>query len=104
MIKEQKLANQHFRILDIVEKPKQNPPSQFAVTGRYVFNPSIFTYLDKVEKGLGREIQLTDAIKQLLEDEECYGVRIEGERFDIGSDEDYFQLLKKIWDERTENQ
>ncbi len=104
VIKEERLTHQHFKILDIVEKPNDHPPSQFAVTGRYIFNPSIYTYLDKIEKGLGGEIQLTDAIKQLLEDEECYGVRIEGERFDIGSDEDYFQLLKKIWDERTENQ
>ncbi|WP_241657856.1 UTP--glucose-1-phosphate uridylyltransferase [Anaerobacillus alkaliphilus] len=94
VVKEEKISDLHYKILDIVEKPKSSPPSNLAVTGRYIFNPSIFTYLDKVEKGVGGEIQLTDAIKALLVEEECFGINIQGKRYDIGSAKDYLTLLK----------
>lgn len=96
VIKGNQLTLQQYEIVDIVEKPVLNPPSELAVTGRYVFSPSIFSFLNQVERGIGGEIQLTDAVKQLLIKEQCYGLIIDGERFDIGSDEDYFRLLLKM--------
>lgn len=52
-----------YRIQDIVEKPKQNPPSHFAAAGRYIFTPDIFNELEALEADSGGEVQLTDAIK-----------------------------------------
>lgn len=97
VIKEKKLAKRQFQVIDIVEKPENFPPSDLAVTGRYIFSPAIFTYLEKVEKGAGGEIQLTDAIKALLADEQCFGYSIMGHRYDIGSEADYLELIKKMW-------
>lgn len=97
VIKEKKMTKRNFQVMDIVEKPETNPPSDLAVTGRYIFTPSIITYLEKIEKGAGGEIQLTDAIKALLEDEQCFGYSIIGDRYDIGSEIDYLKLIKKVW-------
>lgn len=97
VIKEQKVSQNTYKIVDIVEKPEVSPPSNLAVTGRYVFTPTIFHFLEQVEKGAGGEIQLTDAIKALLNDESCYGVKLAGKRYDIGSANDYLKLLNKMW-------
>ena len=90
-----------YKIVDIVEKPKQNPPSNLAVTGRYVFTPHIMTELENLVPGAGNEIQLTDAIKKLLNKETCYGKIITGERYDIGKEEEYLTLLNKIYKRKT---
>jgi UTP--glucose-1-phosphate uridylyltransferase len=60
-----------------------------------VFTPKIFAALDRTEPGKGGEIQLTDAIKLLIEEgEKVYGVRLQGERrYDIGNFESYFQAF-----------
>ena len=97
VVKEKEIDKRQYQVIDIVEKPRSSPPSNLAVTGRYVFNPSIFTYLEKVERGAGGEIQLTDAIKASLSDENCYGVNLIGERYDIGKDEDYRKLMIRFW-------
>lgn len=71
---------------DIVEKPAPEvAPSTMAVIGRYVFEPKIFDYLEKVTPGLGGEIQLTDAIAASLKDIPTYVHRFDGQRFDCGS-------------------
>jgi UTP--glucose-1-phosphate uridylyltransferase len=98
VIKEKKMTKRKFQVMDIVEKPETNPPSDLAVTGRYIFTPSIFTYLEKVEKGAGGEIQLTDAIKASLEDENCFGIKIDGDRYDIGKEADYIKLINRLWE------
>ncbi len=70
----------------MVEKPKpENAPSTLAVIGRYVLEPEIFTALESVERGVGGEIQLTDAIASLLGQGKTYAHRFEGRRFDCGS-------------------
>lgn len=90
-------TNEHvYELNDIVEKPKINPPSNLAVIGRYVFTPTIFKYLNVLKPGVGGELQLTDAIKQLLQHEKCYGKVVTGERYDIGSVKDYLKLINKI--------
>jgi UTP--glucose-1-phosphate uridylyltransferase len=72
-------------IKDMVEKPKpQDAPSQNAIIGRYILTPRIFTMLENLKPGSGGELQLTDAIKALLEFEKVYGFRYEGKRHDAG--------------------
>lgn len=74
------------RIAQIVEKPKpEDAPSDLAVVGRYVLSPKIFELLEATGKGAGGEIQLTDAIADLLRTEEVNAYRFEGTRFDCGT-------------------
>ena len=70
-----------MRIERLVEKPKQDPPSNLAVIGRYVLPPRIFEILEAVKPGVGGEIQLTDALAVLAREEGLLGYRFEGDRF-----------------------
>jgi UTP--glucose-1-phosphate uridylyltransferase len=80
------------RIRGIVEKPKPAvAQSNLAVIGRYVLTPRIFDMLSRVKPGAGGEIQLTDAISQLLTQERVLAVRLPGRRFDCGSKLGYVQ-------------
>ena len=73
-------------VIGLVEKPKPEvAPSTLAVIGRYVFEPSIFDYLEKVTPGAGGEIQLTDAMEASLESVPMTACRFSGRRFDCGS-------------------
>lgn len=81
-----------FRIEDLVEKPEPGcEPSRHAVMGRYVLSPGIFRHLRNSGVGAGGEIQLTDAIKSLAEDEPVWGVMYKGERFDCGTMESWLR-------------
>ncbi|MBN7135457.1 UTP--glucose-1-phosphate uridylyltransferase [Lysobacter enzymogenes] len=74
------------RITAIVEKPKPDvAPSNLAVVGRYVLNPRIFELLENTTPGAGGEIQLTDAIATLLQQEAVNAYRFQGTRFDCGT-------------------
>ena len=74
------------RINAIVEKPKPEvAPSNLAVVGRYVLSPRIFSLLETIRPGAGGEIQLTDAIAELLKIEQVDAYRFEGTRFDCGT-------------------
>ena len=74
-----------YRLTDMVEKPDiKDAPSQLAVLGRYVLSPEIFSYLETQEAGAGNEIQLTDAIRRLLEIQQVYAYDFEGQRYDVG--------------------
>ncbi|HEY0662481.1 MAG TPA: UTP--glucose-1-phosphate uridylyltransferase GalU [Lysobacter sp.] len=74
------------RISAIVEKPQPEvAPSNLAVVGRYVLNPRIFSLLESTRPGAGGEIQLTDAIAALLEEEAVNAYRFQGTRFDCGT-------------------
>jgi UTP--glucose-1-phosphate uridylyltransferase len=71
---------------DLVEKPSQEAaPSDLAVLGRYVLTPKIFNVLESTPRGAGGEIQLTDAIRDLIEEQPVYGYQFEGERHDAGT-------------------
>jgi UTP--glucose-1-phosphate uridylyltransferase len=72
------------RIDQIVEKPKQNAPSNLAVIGRYALPPGIFEILERVQPGVGGEIQLTDALAVLAKGPGLLGYRFEGDRYDAG--------------------
>ncbi|MBQ4401444.1 MAG: UTP--glucose-1-phosphate uridylyltransferase GalU [Synergistaceae bacterium] len=75
-----------FRVNDMVEKPKlSDAPSRYAIMGRYVLSPEIFTFLHTQQAGAGGEIQLTDAIRELAKTEPVWGVVYHGRRFDCGT-------------------
>jgi UTP--glucose-1-phosphate uridylyltransferase len=85
------------RIEEIVEKPAvEEAPSNLAVMGRYVFTPEIFDALDRVQPGKGNEIQLTDAISLLLQEQEVYGFCFQEGRFDIGNKLDYLRATVEL--------
>ena len=73
-----------YKVNNFVEKPKENPPSNLAIMGRYVLTPEIFTILDNQKIGAGGEVQLTDAIQQLNQLQEVYAYDFEGTRYDVG--------------------
>lgn len=73
------------RMTDFVEKPNlKEAPSNRAVLGRYILTNTIFDYLDSQEEGAGNEIQLTDAVKRMMEVEPVYACSFVGLRYDIG--------------------
>lgn len=84
VIKGQKVAPGVYKVLDLVEKPKVNPPSNLAIIGRYILTPEIFAALEETAPGKGGEIQLTDAIKILLKTQDVYAYEFEGCRYDAG--------------------
>jgi UTP--glucose-1-phosphate uridylyltransferase len=71
---------------DLVEKPTvADAPSDLAVLGRYVLTPKIFGMLETTPRGTGGEIQLTDAIRALIDEQPVFGYQFEGERHDAGT-------------------
>jgi len=75
-----------WRVTDLVEKPPVNEaPSNLAIFGRYLLTPAIMGILPHVTPGRGDEIQLTDALKQLLRSEEIYAVVDEDPGYDTGN-------------------
>jgi UTP--glucose-1-phosphate uridylyltransferase len=87
-----KMQGDIARIHSIVEKPRPaEAPSNLGVIGRYVLTPRIFDILSEITPGAGGEIQLTDAISQLLGHERVFAVRLPGRRFDCGSKLGYLQ-------------
>jgi UTP--glucose-1-phosphate uridylyltransferase len=80
------------RIRSIVEKPKPSEaPSNLAVVGRYVLTPAVFEHLERIGKGAGGEIQLTDGIAALMGEEAVYSHQFVGKRYDCGSKLGYLQ-------------
>ncbi|HGN7434846.1 TPA: UTP--glucose-1-phosphate uridylyltransferase GalU [Staphylococcus aureus] len=74
-----------YEVKKFVEKPAQGTaPSNLAIMGRYVLTPGIFDYLKTQKEGAGNEIQLTDAIERMNNDNQVYAYDFEGERYDVG--------------------
>ena len=79
-------VNEAGHIRQIIEKPTpEEAPSTLAVVGRYLLTPGIFDMLEKTGRGAGGEIQLTDAIADLLKQETVHAFRFSGKRYDCGS-------------------
>ena len=92
IVKSSTVADRVERIEAIVEKPQPDvAPSTLAVVGRYILTPRIFHHLERVTRGSGGEIQLTDGIASLLVEEQVLAYRYAGERFDCGSKLGYLQ-------------
>lgn len=91
------------KVTDIVEKPApEHAPSNLAVIGRYVLTPEIFDALRTTQPGVGGEIQLTDAIRSLVDTQAVYGYVFEGTRFDIGKKIDYLRATVELAAERED--
>jgi UTP--glucose-1-phosphate uridylyltransferase len=86
IVKSESLYEGLSRISSIVEKPAPDKaPSNLAVVGRYLLTPHIFKHLEKTQRGAGGEIQLTDAIADLLLEEQVLAYKFKGTRYDCGS-------------------
>ena len=81
----------------IVEKPAPaDAPSTLAVVGRYVLTPGIFRHLENVRAGAGGEIQLTDAIALMIDEQRVLAYRFDGKRYDCGSKLGYLQAAVEL--------
>ena len=90
----QEQASGARKITGIVEKPKpEDAPSNLAVVGRYLLTPGIFDKLASTRRGAGNEIQLTDGIASLMEEETVHALAFEGVRYDCGTKLGYLQAL-----------
>lgn len=79
-------------VTGIVEKPAPEvAPSNLGVVGRYILNPRVFDFLARTGRGSGDEIQLTDAIAALMEEEQVYAYRFRGTRYDCGNKLGYLE-------------
>jgi len=75
-----------YRLDGLVEKPAmEDAPSDMAMIGRYVFTPRLFHHLRQGKIGVGGELQLTDAMDALAQEEPVYGLVVDAERFDAGN-------------------
>ena len=85
------------RIVSIVEKPSpDDAPSNLAAIGRYVLTPEIFDALREIEPGVGGEVQLTDALNRLAQEQAVYAFVFEGGRYDVGNKLDYLKATVEI--------
>jgi UTP--glucose-1-phosphate uridylyltransferase len=95
-VEESSSSTNSFVLKDIIEKPKSNAPSNLAVVGRYVLSSKIFKYLKNLKPSVGGEVQLTDAIKLMLNDENIVGYLYEGKKFDCGSRHGYVNAIQYL--------
>jgi UTP--glucose-1-phosphate uridylyltransferase len=85
IVKGMHIEDRVFKVKDLVEKPKvEEAPSNIAILGRYIITPQIFDILSNTQPGKGGEIQLTDALKTLINQEAMYAYNFEGRRYDVG--------------------
>lgn len=85
IIEPKQVEERVYQVLSLVEKPNPGEsPSNLAVVGRYILTPEIFTQLEKVVPGAGGEIQLTDALRLLLDQQGIYAYQFQGIRYDTG--------------------
>lgn len=81
----EEIRNGVFRVKDMVEKPPfAEAPSDLAIIGRYILTPDIFNEIEQTPRGTGGEIQITDAMRALLQRRPFYAVRFDGTRHDAG--------------------
>jgi UTP--glucose-1-phosphate uridylyltransferase len=77
---------------DFIEKPSaKEAPSNLAIASRYIFTPEIFDYLDSTKPGKNNEIQLTDAMRDMVKKYAMYGLQFKGTRYDIGNKLDFLK-------------
>lgn len=86
-----------YKVKDLVEKPSvEEAPSNIAILGRYILMPDIFKVLEKTKPGKGDEIQLTDALKNLLGHQAIYAYEFNGRRYDVGDKFGYLQATVEM--------
>ncbi|NOY78058.1 MAG: UTP--glucose-1-phosphate uridylyltransferase GalU [Calditrichaeota bacterium] len=88
------ISDRIWEVTDLVEKPSaEESPSNLAIAGRYILTPEIFQAIEKTPRGKGNEIQLTDALRILLQRGKIISYTIEGTRYDIGNKLDYLKTI-----------
>lgn len=81
-----------YKVKGLIEKPSiGNAPSNIAILGRYIINPTIFEILERTKPGQGGEIQLTDGLKELAQKEAVYAYIFEGRRYDVGDKQGFLE-------------
>ncbi len=91
------------RITGLIEKPPvDEAPSNLAIIGRYVLSPTVFEVLRRTPPGRGGEIQLTDALQELIALEPVHGVIFRGRRYDTGDRLDYLKAVVRLAAERED--
>lgn len=99
---------QHDKILqisDLIEKPTPaRAPSDIAIMGRYILKPNIFPFLKTQERGTGNEYQLTDALREVCQQEGLLGLELQGDRYDIGDKFGYMKAIIEMGLQREELQ
>ncbi|GAW94037.1 UTP--glucose-1-phosphate uridylyltransferase GalU [Calderihabitans maritimus] len=92
-----------YKVDDLIEKPTpEQAPSTLAIMGRYIIDPAIFDILQNTEPGAGGEIQLTDALRNLLRQQPIYAYVFEGKRYDVGDKFGYLQAIVEFALQREE--
>ena len=92
-----------YRVTDLVEKPSpETAPSDLAIIGRYVFEPQIFDFLERIGPGANGEYQLTDAMRMLCSERALSGLRFTGRRYDIGGKGDWIRATVELALERDD--
>lgn len=92
IVKCKNIEGRVYKVQDMVEKPKtEDAPSNIAILGRYIITPRVFKYLETQGAGAGGEIQLTDALRRLAEDEAMYAYDFKGKRYDVGHVQGYLE-------------
>ncbi|WFD12339.1 UTP--glucose-1-phosphate uridylyltransferase GalU [Tepidibacter hydrothermalis] len=85
IIKSEHIDDRIYKVEDLVEKPDiDKTPSNIAILGRYIITPNIFKILENLPPGKGKEIQLTDGLKELSKIEAMHAYNFEGRRYDVG--------------------
>ena len=94
-----------WKISSLVEKPPvEEAPTNLAVFGRYLLTPRVMDLLAEVKPGAGGEIQLTDALDELLKEEEMYALVIDGEDgFDTGTIESWLDTNNRLYERFKSN-
>ncbi|WP_066890650.1 UTP--glucose-1-phosphate uridylyltransferase GalU [Clostridium nigeriense] len=92
-----------YKVKKLVEKPAvEESPSNVAILGRYIITPQIFDILQNTKPGKGGEIQLTDALQTLIENEAMYAYNFEGRRYDVGDKLGFLQATVEFALKRDE--
>ncbi len=99
------LHNKILQVRDLIEKPTPSKaPSNIAIMGRYILKPSIFPILKTQERGAGNEYQLTDALREVCQQEGLLGLALKGDRYDIGDKFGYMKAIIEMGLQREELQ
>ncbi len=94
IIKGKEIGESTYLVEDIIEKPSlEEAPSSMGTVGRYVLTPEIFDCIKETPPGKGDEIQLTDAIRMLIEEAGVYGYAFDGKRYDAGDKAGYVKAI-----------
>jgi UTP--glucose-1-phosphate uridylyltransferase len=94
IIKGREIEKSVYLVEDIIEKPSlEGAPSNIGTVGRYILTPKIFDCIKETPPGRGNEVQLTDAIRMLIKEEDVYGYAFTGKRYDAGDKIGYVKAI-----------